>query len=90
MSGNLAKNFELNPNNELFYTLCNTMVNCERRFRVNKHQRSMLYSTTATTKQDVLAAAKKEFKAKLVETFFAADIPLKSCKTLASGSYSPI
>ena len=73
----------MNPSNELFCTLCNTMVNYEKRFRVKKqresakHQRFMLSSTTATTKQLFLPQLMKEFKAKLMETFLAADIPLK-------------
>ena len=66
-----------------YSALCNTTVNCEKRFRVNrhrestKHKRPMLSSTTATTKQLFLPQPKKEFKAKLVETFLAANIPLK-------------
>ena len=72
-----GKEFRVSPSNELFCTFCKTAVNCEKRFRVNKHQRSMLSSTTATTKQLFLPQPKKEFKAKLVETFLAADIPLK-------------
>ena len=78
-----GKEFQVNPSNELFCILCNTTVNCEKRFRVTKHrqsakhQRSLLPSTTTTTKQLFLPQPKKEFKAKLVETFLTADIPLK-------------
>ena len=81
-----GKEFRMHPSNsELFCTLCNTTVNCEKRFRVTKHRESakhkrflhVLPSTTTTTKQLFLPQTKKDFKTKLVEAFLAADIPLK-------------
>ena len=85
MSGNMVANSEWILAMS-YSALYNTTVNCDKRFRVNKHrdsakhQRSMISSTTATTKQLFLPQPKKEFKVKLMKTFLAADIPLKKLR----------
>ena len=89
MSRNLAKNSECIRAIPSYSVLCNTTVNCEKRFRVTKHRESakhqrflhVLPSTTTTTKQLFLPRTKKDFKAKLVEAFLAADIPLKKLQS---------
>ena len=74
--------FRVNPNNELHCILCNTTVNCEKRFRVNqhresaKHKRASEHKSANQKKQSFLPTAKTHFKLKLVEAFLSADIPL--------------
>jgi len=78
------KEFCKNPNGELFCKLCCTIVNCDKRFRVDSHRSSkkhkkLLPATTSgasTSRQSFIAVPKKTFKGKLVEAFLSADIPL--------------
>ena len=76
------KEFRVNPNNELFCILCNTTVNCDKRFRVEKHrdgakhQNFLSLTQYKKPSQTFLPVTKNDFKTKIVEAFIAADIPL--------------
>lgn len=86
-----ATEFRVNPAGELFCVLCNCNVNCDKRFRVEKHRDtakhkncmlSAIDTNPTTTKlvQQFLPTTKKDFKEKIVEAFLAADIPLKKLR----------
>ena len=62
--------------------LCHTTVNYDKRFRVTQHQESAKHlkalriTAKKPTTQTFIPETKKDFKAKLVESFLSADIPL--------------
>ena len=80
--GEFSKEFCVNQNSELFCILCHTTVNCDKRFRVTQHRESAKHlkalrvTAKKPTTQTFIPATKKDFKAKLVESFLSADIPL--------------
>ncbi len=80
--GEFSKEFCVNQNSELFCILCHTTVNCDKRFCVTQHRESAKHlkalrvTAKKTTTQTFIPATKKDFKAKLVESFLSADIPL--------------
>ena len=78
--------FRVTPKDKLFCILCMSNVTCEKRQQVERHRATMKHVSARGTiedqnkkimlKQQLLPVVSKYFKAELVKTFLAADIPL--------------
>ena len=74
--------FKVSPSGDLFCKLCINNVNCDKRFRVekhratSKHQKNLPTTPTVQLQQQFIPTSKNNFKRNLVESFMAADIPL--------------
>lgn len=72
--------FCVNASGQLYCILCHTTVNCDKQFRVTQHRRTQKHQVqveaNSKVKQTFLPVGKRDFAAKLVDAFLAADIPL--------------
>ena len=86
------------PTPDLFCNICSCVVQCDKQYKVDRHRQSAKHqkglpsssSSTSQSAQTFIDIPSKDFTYNVTRAFLAADIPLKSYKTMSYDSFLKI